>query len=103
MWDNGPVIKITFMISNEFLIDVNLSINRYGAFLLETPPTSPAPINLLIPDGFWCSMTVKYYLCGDKFIIVFMNSFVLNLKLIMLAYKRKGKMSLTSLTFSKRL
>ena len=59
MWDNRPVIKITFMISNDFLIDVNLSINRYGAFLFETPPTDPAPINLLILDGFWCSGTVK--------------------------------------------
>ena len=91
MWDKRPVIKITFMISNEFLIDVNLSINRYRAFLFETPPTDPAPINLLIPDGFCCSSTVIYYLCGDKFIIVFMNSFVLNFKLIMRVYNKGRK------------
>ena len=75
-----------------------MSRNRYCAFEGKTPCS--LAVQLSLSTTINCSAiltspsvpgTVKYCFCGDKFIRIFMNSFVLNLKLL-ICFKHKGKL-----------
>ena len=94
------------MIWNYTLIDPNLSRNRYCAFEGKTPCS--LAVQLSLSTTINCSAiltspsvpgTVKYCFCGDKFIRIFMNSFVLNLKLLIcFKHKRETKICSKNLT-----